>query len=265
MPKHIIVTESALDAALVSSSFSKTTGLPEAANGVHAVPVSAEIIGFRMLHEREPTFFGAVGTEWIELLLAAGGTPVEIFQRIARVLKGLKSPPVHLPRQWSEYHHRNLLAFFALPRDVANLRWIVELGGAARLASFDFLTSDVDEVDLSSFTPSDTAAKFAEASKLLLEADILTDSDNGLDALAQEVDLQAIGSGSVVAGRTYEDWERHLTPRQLEILQNSIDTSIRIVGPAGSGKTLSLCMRALQIARDRSVVSQGKRVSRRNS
>lgn len=142
MPKHIIVTESALDAALVSSGFSKTTGLPETANGVYAVPIPDDVIGFRALHEREPTFFGVVGTQWIETLLLAGGTPVEIFQRIARVLKGLKSPPVHLPRQWSEYHHRNLLAFFALPREIANLRWIVELGGSGKAASVLTRTDD---------------------------------------------------------------------------------------------------------------------------
>jgi hypothetical protein len=260
MPKYIIVTEAALDAALVSSAFSNTSGLPETTNGVYGILVSDEIIGFRVRHQREPTFFGAVSTDWINILLGAGGTPVEVFQRIARVLKGLKSPPVHLPRQWSEYHHRNLLSFFALPRDVANFRWIVELGGAEKIASFDSLTSDADEVDLSRFNPMDTAAKFVDAAKLLIEAEIPNDEEEAPEALAQEVDLQAIGSNSVVAGRTYEDWKRHLTPEQLQILGNSIDTSVRIVGPAGSGKTLSLCMRALQIATDPNVLSQGKRV-----
>lgn len=260
MAKHIIITEAALDFALVSNAFSKNSGFPESANGVYSVPLADGITGYRTSHEREPIFFAAIGMEWIDLLMDAGGSPVEIFQRIARVLKGLRAPPVHLPRQWSEYHHKNLLAFFALPRDAGNIRWIVEFSGSGRIASFDFLTSRGEEVDLSTFTPPNTDFNLTETVKSLSETEISPGSDDSHDALAQEVDLQVIGSASVVAGRTYEDWKRHLTSRQLGILGSDLDTSIRIVGPAGSGKTLSLCMRALQIARDQKVVSQGKRV-----
>lgn len=257
--KYIIITESALDAALVSNNFAKADGLPENANGVHAIPVAEGVTGYRTLHEKEPIFCGVVKTECIEYLMLEGGTPIEIFRRIARVLKGLKSPPVHLPRQWSEYHHRNLLAFFALPRDIASSRWIVELGENGRAAKFEFLTSVTDEVDLSKHEPTKSSFDFASSLRSLLDAEISSQEDIP-DALTQEVDLQAIGSNSVVAGRTYEDWQRYLTPQQRVIAEKEIDTSIRIVGPAGSGKTLSLCLRAIQISRDADIVAQGKRV-----
>lgn len=259
-PKYILVTESALDAALISGGFSKETGLLTGENGVHEILLCESVKGYRIASEPEVTYFALVGIKHLEYLMAKGGTPSEIFQRIARVLKGLRSPPVHLPRQWSEYHYGNLLAFFSLPRDIANARWIVELDGLNKRVLFDFLSSDMEEVDLAQYLSSDWPSELDNATNALLSAKVDKDEDEVPDALSQEVDLHAIGSGSVVGGRTYEEWERYLTPRQGEILQSSTDASIRIVGPAGSGKTLSLCMRALQISREASVIAQGKRV-----
>lgn len=55
-----------------------------------------------------------------------------------------------------------------------------------------------------------------------------------------EFGLEAIGSNAVVSNRTFEVWEKNLSSPQKKLLNKHIDTSIRIVGPAGSGKTLSL-------------------------
>jgi len=226
-PKYILVTESALDAALISGGFSKETGLLTGENGVHEILLCESVKGYRIASEPEVTYFALVGIKHLEYLMAKGGTPSEIFQRIARVLKGLRSPPVHLPRQWSEYHYGNLLAFFSLPRDIANARWIVELDGLNKRVLFDFLSSDMEEVDLAQYLSSDWPSELDNATNALLYAKVDKDEDEVPDALSQEVDLHAIGSGSVVGGRTYEEWERYLTPRQGEILQSSTDASIR--------------------------------------
>lgn len=47
---------------------------------------------------------------------------------------------------------------------------------------------------------------------------------------------------------------------QNKVLGQPIRQSVRIVGPAGSGKTLTLCLRAIQIARDKDVESQGQKI-----
>lgn len=260
MPSYVLITESALDRALIANRFQDADGLPATGHGVHLVTSRPDIFGFRVYSEINPTFFAAVNIDCVRKLLDAGGSSADIFQRIARVVKGLKAPPVHLPRHWSEYHHRNLLAFFALPRDVSSLRWVVELDGSNRIALFDAITSDEVAIDLSRFNPPDRQIDFPSTAQHLIGAQIQADPKDEPQSLATEFDLRTIGSGSIVADRTYEDWQRYLNQPQQQILNSPIDTSIRIVGPAGSGKTLSLCLRAMQIARDPRVLAGGQRV-----
>ncbi|MDP3897798.1 MAG: hypothetical protein Q8Q62_14090, partial [Mesorhizobium sp.] len=260
MKKYALLTEAAMDAALTSASFSSETSLPNVGRAVHEVHVADNIVGFRVTVEPKNPFFALVGIRWIEQLAGEGVSPAEIFRRIARVVKGLASPPVHLPRQWSEYHYRNLLAFFALPREYSNVRWVADINGQLRCARFDFLSSDGTEVDLKRFAPAEWPIEFANQIEEFLSVRLKVVDVRDNASMAQEVDLQAIGSGSVVAGRTYEEWLRHLSAPQSEILTGAPSASIRIVGPAGSGKTLSLCMRALQISRRDDVIAQGQRI-----
>jgi len=79
-------------------------------------------------------------------------------------------------------------------------------------------------------------------------------------SLSSKVDLQAIGSDAVASHLDYENWMPRLTNSQLSIINHPIESSIRIVGPAGSGKTLALCMRAMRIAADPTVISAGKKI-----
>ena len=249
-----------MDAALASGGFSEDTMLPRIGSRTHEIVLSSDIIGYRAATEPEKPYFALIGMKWLKRVVADGGNASDAFRRIARVVKGLRSPPVHLPRQWSEYHHRNLLAFFALPREVSSIRWVVDLGGPNRCAHFNYLSSNSAEVDLEHFSPADWPSNLSILIERLISAQIASEEAEETDAFAQEIDLQAIGSASVVGGRTYEEWENLLTERQREILLNSIESPIRIVGPAGAGKTLSLCMRALQISRNDDVIAQGKRV-----
>lgn len=260
MTEYVLITESALDAALVSGGFSNTSMQPSGDSGVHEFALTDELVGYRVVNEPANPLLALIGIECLKRLLSEGGSPSEIYRRVARVIKGLKSPPIHLPRQWSEYHHRNLLAFFAMPRDVSNARWVVDINGDARCARFDYLTSNDLEVDLMSFSPHNWPHEFGTIISNLLSREIEEADNANFDAIAKEVDLKTIGSGSIVNGRTYEEWLQHLAGAQIALLKNNIDASIRIVGPAGSGKTLSLCMRAIQVSRDHNVQAQGKRL-----
>ncbi|MGR6430270.1 UvrD-helicase domain-containing protein [Rhizobium sp. PAMB 3174] len=261
MYKYILITELALDAALIGGGFSDETMLPIEQGAVHRIDLPEPFIGYRVANETEMPIFALVGIDCLELLKLEGGRPSEAFRRIARVLKGVKSPPVHLPRQWFEYHYKNLLAFFALPREASNVRWVVDFGAGSKFARFDFLTSEASEVDLARFAPTDWPVGYSDAATTLLNCTpSQATSTAHHNTLSREVDLETIGSASIVHGRAYEEWERYLTDPQRDLLTQPIDTSLRIVGPAGSGKTLSLCMRALQVSRDQNVISQGKRL-----
>lgn len=260
MPSYILITESALDSALVSGGFDVSSMLPSGDPNVHAFEVTGSVIGYRTASEPTSPLLALISIEWLQVLQSKGGTPSEAYRRIARVIKGLKSPPIHLPRQWSEYHYKNMLAFFALPRDVSNLRWVVDIKSETRCARFDHLTSTSAEVDLQSFSPSDWPLEFDSAASDLLSREVSEVEENRANPIAQEFDLKIIGSGSVVEGRTYEEWLPLLSDNQKALLENDIDAPIRIIGPAGSGKTLSLCMRALQVSRDPHVRGQGKRI-----
>lgn len=259
MTQFIIMTSTAIDQALMNAGFSDSTMLPREVDGLVKVTLGPDVIGYRTKAETAKPYFAMISVECLETLFLHGVKLNDAYRRIARVVSSMQSPPVHLPRQWSEYHFKNLITFFAASRDVASYRWIVEINGDSRVAKFDFLSSDQSEVSLQSFTPLPWPQGYTELIQKLLAYAV--DDDVSNDAgLASEVDLSIIGSASVVQGLTYEAWSEQLTKPQKDVVNESLDKSIRIVGPAGSGKTLSLCMRALRVARDERVIAQEKKI-----
>ena len=259
MSKFVVITSHALDQALMNSAFSEGTMLPKEENGVFRFDLSEGIIGFRCGTEPGTPHFALISIDCIETLYLSGVKLADAYRRIARVVSSMQSPPVHLPRQWSEYHFKNLIAFFAASKDVASYRWVSEIESRYKAVKFDFLSADSSEVFLQKFTPEPWPQDFADLLQNLISHEVKRDGDKH-EGLASEVDLTVIGSKSIVQGLTFEAWRERLSPLQIEVLDEVIEKSIRIVGPAGSGKTLALCMRALRIARERSVISEGKKV-----
>jgi hypothetical protein len=259
MIKYLIITESALDHCLLNNQFSDDF-LPKEDANLRGILLSGEIVGFRTANEPDDQYVAFINKSCVEELRTIGCTPDDAFRRIARVVKGLKSPPIHLPRQWSEYHHKNLLAFFALPKALSRRRWIADLNSSAKAVRFDFLALTSSDVDLTKYIPSAWPENMEDLLVTLASSGFTTDQITPTDALAEEIDLKAIGSASVASNKTYEEWMNQLTSSQNDVLKHSIGSSIRIVGPAGSGKTLALCIRALQITRDTEVKAKGKKV-----
>lgn len=260
MPEHLLISERALDAALATGAFDPGSMLPKEDSGIHRFALGESVVGYRLANEPPGQILALVGVKWLSFLKDDGGTPSEVFRRVARVIKGMKSPPVHLPRQWSEYHYKNLLTFFALPREVSSRRWVADINSEIRCVKFDYLTSSGSEVDLANFVPSAWPDGIAGVVAQFAAEELEEQETTYFAAIAQEFDLEAIGSGSVVEGRSYEEWLKLLSVSQKSVLKHDIDASVRILGPAGSGKTLALCMRAIQISRDSNVQAQGKRL-----
>lgn len=259
MPKYILATESALDFCLINDEFSDKF-LPKTGREIYELRLSVDIVGYYTANEPLHPYFALIKKSCLDVMKSTGSQPEDTYRRIARVVKGLKSPPIHLPRQWSEYHHKNLLAFFALPRGNSTGRWVADLDGSINGVRFDVLTTTGVDIDLTKHTPSDWPDSLDAALDKLKSHKIESTLPNNVDALAAEIDLKAIGSASVVNNQNYEEWEKHLTVSQKSALSHPINASIRIVGPAGSGKTLALCMRALKISKDLDVRSKGKKI-----
>jgi hypothetical protein len=259
MRKYILITESALDFCLLNGSFSDDF-LPKPAAEIKELALGTDILGYFAANEPTNPYFALIKKTCIDELKKLSSSPDDAYRRIARVVKGLTTPPIHLPRQWSEYHHKNLLAFFASAKGTSTRRWIADINSSINGVRFDVLASNGAEVDLAMHTPTSWPEEIKDSIKLIASNRFECVQKKSTDALAEEVDLVAIGSGSVVGNLTYEQWEQEISSSQKDVLKNPIESSVRIVGPAGSGKTLALCMRAIQISRDHDVIAKGKKI-----
>ena len=263
MSDYLAITEDALDLILMHQVWD-VEGFPRDDKniGLGVGGIGKGVVGFFTSQESGDPYFALINVKALKALLREGpeNTP-DIYRKIARVLKGLKSPPIHLPRQWSEYHYRNLLTFFALPKTGAAFRWIADTDGNAKCVRFAAITSRSAQVDLTDFSVDPWPGDFGVLTKELRKSKASSpQNENATRGLAAEIDLHAIGTGSVVKDRTYEDWQHLISVSQKNILSLELSASIRIVGPAGSGKTLALCLRVVQISRDANVRSQGKKI-----
>ena len=254
--KYIAITEAALDVVLMHRLFDDA-GLPVASSerGLIARDVSPDITAIATTYEPDYPYIALIKVEELQKLLAACKRVFgDVYSRIVRVLKAFKTPPIHLPRHWSEYHDRNLVAFFALPKGAAEYRWIIDTNGAARCVRFDVVTSAAKQIDLAVHTPDAWPhGRWGE----------FIDSARGLRSSVpaeQEVDLKAIGSSSVVHHRTIDEWKELLTDDQKKVFTAPNNRSLRIIGPAGSGKTLALCMKACLIAREEEASGRAKKI-----
>ncbi|MBA1192125.1 UvrD-helicase domain-containing protein [Pseudomonas entomophila] len=259
MSKYIIVTEAALDLCLLSGGFDEYF-FPVSQQGVHKLELSSSIDAYVTAEEADRPYFALINSDCLLDLAGMNVNPSDIYRRIARVVKGFKTPPIHLPRQWSEYHHKNFLAFFVLSKLNSSKRWIADLDGDKNCVRFDLLASSGSEVNLAMYTPSPWPENLSNLIPALSRVKPEASDQQHANALAAEVDLKAIGSTSVTHSRTYEQWLGDLTESQRRAISHPSTISIRIVGPAGSGKTLALCMRAIQLSRDGEVIAKGSKI-----
>lgn len=192
-----------------------------------------------------------VAAEAVDTVRAAVPQGLErLFARIDRVARSAAAPPLAIPPQWSKYQHDNLLTFFALPRsaDHEAFRWIVEVLSDCSIF-FSDLTQRGTAIQLAEFTPDPKPVDWAreglasaqERAKSLLPQRLRAD-----EALQNLIDLEAVGAGSVTRGRTYSAWLTSLTDGQRHVLSHVSEEPLKVRGPAGSGKTLTLELKAVQ-------------------
>lgn len=203
------------------------------------------------MDEQKIFFFGVSGMSKIG---DAEIDAAQAIQRAYRLVLSADAAPVRLPTGWSEYHYENMLAFFAVPRASANYRWVAEVGiKSSRDICFWGLYVSQSPIDLPavkkdySLYDSGHAAWDAayEESRGFFSRNAIAQAYVTLDGAT---DLAEATFASVIHGKTYSQWLEELTSDQREYVEYPIDQSRKLRGPAGTGKTLVLSMKAVREA-----------------
>lgn len=181
-----------------------------------------------------------------------------VLERLLAFHEMAESVSFRLPLNWGQYKHDDLLAFFVCSRDrLAHApRWITQTLGANRDVCVWQMTSSADQRVLQHFDPpSERYAVVCDNWDVAYEAS--RDRFSGLNVAVHhsaQLDLTENRFDDVTQEMTYSGWMERVTPEQRAFIEHDTDHSIKLRGPAGSGKTLTLELKALHEilrARDR--------------
>lgn len=175
-----------------------------------------------------------------------------VLSRMASFVEHARTHPISLPRGWHQYKHNNLVAFFASPSgDEQASRWIAEITtGEHNDVIFWQTTTSNNKSALSVFAALNRRLDFD------LNADWSTAFDMAARQFAEarkpdvhdvDINLPAL-SLSTTKGWSYEQWLDAVSDDQQAFINAPVDRSIRLRGPAGSGKTLALTIKAVKAA-----------------
>lgn len=170
-----------------------------------------------------------------------------VLSRIASFAERARKVPLSLPRGWNQFKHENLITFYAVPGgDAQSTRWVAEVLQGPRSDVVLWRTTTTDhKYALEAFAASanrdvpridegwDEALAVAKE-RIAQRTGSTADVDMFLPALAQ----------SPAKGRSYDEWLGAISPDQREFIEAPTEKSIRLRGPAGSGKTLALTLKA---------------------
>ncbi|BCL12896.1 UvrD-helicase domain-containing protein [Micromonospora sagamiensis] len=188
--------------------------------------------------DQEP--FGVANSRWMKK---------SILERVHRAAIVAAAPPVSLPRDWYAFHHKNLFSFFGSRRTKTDRmsRWTAENrpNGSADVL-FWRLSPPNHIITLQDFRPDysryDDAVLFWE--EALHEARTrFTDTPRDTSLVPPMVALSATFDATS-RGRTYTEWLPHLSEDQRRFLERTPPVKLR--GPAGTGKTLCLLLKAIR-------------------
>ncbi|AXQ27182.1 hypothetical protein D0B54_00075 [Solimonas sp. K1W22B-7] len=246
MTKFLVITEGAAEAALSQGEVQlREPFLSEGGDyGITRMDDAAhDAVAFATARDSREPRYAVISVDELNRLPAKAAR--DVFARIHRVLKASYKFPIRLPTSWSEYHHQNRFAFFAVPKEWGSYRWIADYDDHRKCVNFSQLSSAAGPIVLETLRPG-TSPDLAEALETaLIAARNARRTDTTLESLVSRVDFDAIGGGAISKSYMYEEWTNRLSASQQKVLEIPPLSSIRIVGHAGTGKTLALCLRTI--------------------
>ncbi|MDE0777898.1 MAG: UvrD-helicase domain-containing protein [Nocardioides sp.] len=172
------------------------------------------------------------------------------YHRMLSFVQRSATYPVILPRGWKQYKSDNLVTFFALPESFGStLRWVTEVNasGSGDLVFWELSETDGQQ-ELSEYEPPNV--RHGNAREFWLQKRVAAlEALSGPTPAAVGVDVvldPAPQAQGVVKSRGFTQWLPDLTTCQREFVEAPTDRSIRLRGPAGSGKTLTLSIKAVR-------------------
>ncbi|MEO3787454.1 DEAD/DEAH box helicase [Actinocorallia sp. B10E7] len=175
----------------------------------------------------------------------------DVLSRMASFAERARTPgSISLPRGWHQYKHNNYISFFVVPKnDTQASRWIAEIlpGEGVDIVFWTTTTSDrratLEEFEASNRLPIPSLDDgwdrvISSAREYFAQARRSEPSD-------VEMYLPALDQ-STTKGWSYEQWLEAVSNDQRAFIMASTDKSIRLRGPAGSGKTLALTLKAIR-------------------
>jgi UvrD-like helicase family protein len=174
----------------------------------------------------------------------------DVLSRMASFAERARTPgPLSLPRQWHQYKHHNYMAFFvASKHDTHTSRWITEVSPGDRAdVIFWKTTTSADRWTLEEFVKS-TRPAIPKLEGGWAQA-IAAAREHFAQALSEAPDVEMslpVLEQSTTKGWTYEQWLEAISNDQRAFIEAGTDKSIRLRGPAGSGKTLALTLKAIR-------------------
>lgn len=176
----------------------------------------------------------------------------EVIGRMASFAgRAQNQAPLTLPRAWRQYKFDNFMAFHASPHNDGSItRWIAEVrsGKPADVIFWEATNSD-NKTSLSEFASRKrvspridedwaSAVRAAESHFANLERAEPSDVEIALPELDR----------SAMKGWSYDTWMGVVSDDQRAFIEAPTDKAIRLRGPAGSGKTLALTLKAVNEA-----------------
>lgn len=175
----------------------------------------------------------------------------EVLGRMASFSERARAAgPLSLPRGWHQYKFNSLISFFAAPSgNEEATRWTAEVvPGERHDVIFWAATTSNQKESLEEFSRA-RPGRTADVDDAWLSAVLAASSHFKAAELGPTPDvdilLPRLAPGAT-KGWTYDQWLEAISDDQRLFVEAMTEKSIRLRGPAGSGKTLALTLKALR-------------------
>ncbi|BAK36320.1 hypothetical protein MLP_33060 [Microlunatus phosphovorus NM-1] len=171
-----------------------------------------------------------------------------MWQRVSSMALLARERKLQIPRAWGQYRNKNKVAFAAVPHNFGAYRWNAEIHpeGTNDLVLWSL---EIDKTTLlDGFAPPSGVWRDLRREWMRhrqLSQDELAPEAQSKIGLTSSIELDAATFGAVTGGASYDDWLTRLTKKQKEFVDSPSSPSVKLRGPAGSGKTLTLELKLL--------------------
>lgn len=174
-----------------------------------------------------------------------------ILERMYQLAQLAEREAVRIPPAWGQHKYNNLVEFYACERDLSQtaLRWIVEIKQSGpHDVCYWMLKVGPQKAHLEEFSTSESeyAAAIAGWPTAYTQASaVFRESAPSAELQGADVDLPVSDFVGVTQNLSRDGWLSRLTSQQLDFVSRPVHHAIKLRGPAGTGKTLTLELKAL--------------------